>query len=138
MLDLATGHVETLPDSQGVFSPRWSPDGHYLAGLTINQKRMMLFNFQKQSWKELASGSQLGWFEWSRDGHRIYYLEYAGTISIRRIRISDSSIEIVRDLKDLPLTGMWSSSLTLAPDDSPLLLRNIGTHDVYSLDLKEP
>lgn len=71
-------------------------------------------------------------------GRHIYYLEYAGGISVRRIRISDGSIEIVRDLKDLPLTGMWSSSLTLAPDDSPLLLRNIGTHDVYSLDLKEP
>ena len=57
-------------------------------------------------------------------------LEHAGTISIRRIRITDGFIEIVRDLKDLPLTGMWGSSLTLAPDDSPLLLRNIGTHDV--------
>jgi hypothetical protein len=44
----------------------------------------------------------------------------------------------VRDLKDFPLTGVWGNSLTLAPDDSPLLLRNIGTHDVYSLDLKEP
>jgi hypothetical protein len=24
--------------------------------------------------------------------------------------------------------------LTLAPDDSPLLLRNVGTQDVYALD----
>lgn len=138
MLDLATGHVETLPGSQGLFSPRWSPDGHYLAGLTADQTRMVLFNFQEQSWKELVNGSQLGWLEWSRDGHHVYYLEHAGTISIRRIRISDSSVEIVRDLKDFPLTGVWGNSLTLAPDDSPLLLRNIGTHDVYSLDLKEP
>ena len=138
MLDLATGHVETLPGSRGVFSPRWSPDGHYIAGFTADQTRLMLFNFQKQSWKELAKVPQLGWLEWSRDGRQIYYLEYAGNISVRRIRISDGSIEIVRDLKDIPLTGMWNSSLTLAPDDSPLLLRNIGTHDVYSLDLKEP
>ena len=138
ILDLATGHVETLPGSQGLFSPRWSRDGHYLAGLTADQRRMMLFQFSKPSWKELANGSQLGWLEWSRDGNFIYYLEQAGTISIRRIRISDSSVEIVRDLKDFPLTGVWGNSLTLAPDDSPLLLRNIGTHDVYSLDLKEP
>jgi Tol biopolymer transport system component len=138
MLDLATGHVETLPGSQGLFSPRWSPDGHYLAGLTTDQTRMMLFNFQEQSWKELVNGSQLGWLEWSRDGHHVYYLEQAGTISIRKIRISDGSVENVRDLKDFPLTGVWGNSLSLAPDDSPLLLRNIGTHDVYSLDLKEP
>jgi serine/threonine protein kinase len=138
MLDLATDRVETLTGSQGIFSPRWSPDGLYLAGLTVDQTRMMLFNFQEQSWKELVHGSQLDWLEWSRDGRHVYYLEQAGTTSIRRIRISDSSVEIVRDLKDLPLTGLWGSSLSLAPDDSPLLLRNIGTHDVYSLDLKEP
>jgi eukaryotic-like serine/threonine-protein kinase len=138
MLDLATSHVETLPGSRGVFSPRWSPDGHYLTGLTADQTHMMLFNFQKQAWKELASGSQLGWLEWSRNADRIYCLDYAGNISIRRIRISDGSIEIVCELKDFPLTGMWDNSLTLAPDDSPLLLRNSGTHDVYSLELKEP
>jgi Tol biopolymer transport system component len=138
ILDLATGHVETVPGSQGLFSPRWSRDGDYLVGLTADQRRMMLFQFSKPSWKELANGSQLGWLEWSRDGNFIYYLEQAGTISIRRIRISDSSVEIVRDLKDFPLTGVWGNSLTLAPDDSPLLLRNIGTHDLYSLDLKEP
>ncbi|MDP9161494.1 MAG: hypothetical protein M3O09_14840 [Acidobacteriota bacterium] len=138
MLDLATGHVETVPGSQGLFSPRWSPDGRYLAALTADQTCIMLFDFPEQSWKELAKGSPLGWLEWSRDGHHVYYLEHASTILIRRIRISDSSVEIVRDLKDFPLTGVWGNSLTLAPDDSPLLLHNIGTHDVYSLDLKEP
>lgn len=47
MLDLATGHVETLPGSRGVFSPRWSPDGHYIAGFTADQTRLMLFQFSK-------------------------------------------------------------------------------------------
>jgi hypothetical protein len=34
----------------------------------------------------------------------------------------------------LPTTGYWTASLTLTPDDSPLLLRNNGTQDIYSLD----
>ena len=29
-------------------------------------------------------------------------------------------------------------SLALAPDDSPLLLRDAGTSDVYALDWEEP
>ena len=67
------------------------------------------------------------WLEWSKNGDRIYYLEYAGNISFRRVRISDGSAEIVHELKDFPLTGMWGGSLTLAPDDSPLLLRSVST-----------
>jgi WD40 repeat protein len=121
-----------------LYSPPWSPDGRYLAALTPDQTRIMLFDFQKQAWKQISSGSHLGWLAWSRDGDQLYYLDYAGNTSIRTIRIRNGSIETVCELKDFPLTGMWGSSLTLGPDDSPLLLRNIGTHDVYSLDLKEP
>jgi hypothetical protein len=53
---------------------------------------------------------------------------------VLRVRISDRRVEEVADLKGLPITGYWGFSLTLTPDDSPLLLRNIGTQDVYSLD----
>jgi len=106
ILDLATGHVETVLGPQGLFSPRWSRDGDYLAGLTADQRRMMLFSIFKTIMEELADGSQLGWLEWSRDGNFIYYLEQAGTIRFAEIRISDSSVEIVRDLKDFPLTGV--------------------------------
>ena len=53
-----------------------------------------------------------------------------------RVRISNRKVEKVADLKGLPITGYWGFSLALTPDDSPLLLRNIGTQDVYSLDWK--
>jgi eukaryotic-like serine/threonine-protein kinase len=33
MLDLKTHEVSTLPGSDGLFSPRWSPDGRYMAAL---------------------------------------------------------------------------------------------------------
>jgi hypothetical protein len=44
----------------------------------------------------------------------------------------------VADLDNLPTTGYWSTSFTLTPDDSPLLLRNLGTQDVYALDWEAP
>ena len=40
--------------------------------------------------------------------------------------------------KDFIGTGYFGVSLALAPDDSPLLLRNAGTQDVYALDWEEP
>jgi len=57
---------------------------------------------------------------------------------VLRVRISDRKVELVTDLKDLPTTGYWGYSLALAPDDSPLLLRNLGTQDVYALDWEAP
>jgi hypothetical protein len=35
------------------------------------------------------------------------------------------------------MTGFWGFFLGLTPDDSPLLLRNLGTQDIYALDWEE-
>jgi len=35
-------------------------------------------------------------------------------------------------------SARWFISLSLAPDDSPLLLRNAIISDIYSLDWEEP
>jgi hypothetical protein len=53
-----------------------------------------------------------------------------------RIRISDLTLNQVVDLKNFTPAG--SGWLALAPDDSPLLLRDTGTQDVYALDWEEP
>ncbi len=38
VFDLATRQVSTLPGSQGMYSPRWSPDGRYIPALSIDSK----------------------------------------------------------------------------------------------------
>jgi hypothetical protein len=57
---------------------------------------------------------------------------------VLRVRISDRAVEQVSDLTDLPATGNIGPWLGLDPDDSPLLLKDIGTQDIYSLDWEEP
>jgi len=48
--------------------------------------------------------------------------------------IRDRKVELVVDLKDFRQAGYWSVWLGMAPDDSPLLLRDTGTQDIYALD----
>ena len=55
-----------------------------------------------------------------------------------RIRIRDRNLERLVELKNTALTGHWGHSMALTPDDSPLLLRNAGTQDVYALDWEAP
>jgi hypothetical protein len=75
---------------------------------------------------------------WSADGKYVYFLRHPEDPAVLRVRISDRKVEEVVDLKRLPTTGYWGVSFTLTPDDSPLLLRNLGTQDIYSLDWEVP
>lgn len=133
LLDVKTGRISMVPGSRGLFSPRWSPDGRYLAAMTSDSAVLLLFDFQTQKWTELARGT-FGWPHWSRNGDAIYVKDFAGDGAIDRIRIGDRQLERVLDLHGFIATGVGGSSVSLAPDDSPLLLRDRGTQDVYSLD----
>jgi len=137
ILDLATHQISMLPGSEGMFSPSWSPDGRYISALSADVKRLMLFDFQSQKWTGLATGS-LGFANWTKDGQYLQLFEQSPTWAVIKIRVSDGKRETVLDLKNVPLTGRWGHSMTLAPDDSPLLLRDAGTQDVYALDWEEP
>ena len=48
------------------------------------------------------------------------------------------AIEPVVDVKNFAMTGRYGGCLSLAPDDSPLLLHDTGTQDVYSVDWQAP
>jgi Tol biopolymer transport system component/DNA-binding winged helix-turn-helix (wHTH) protein len=138
ILDLTTHQVSTLPGSQTLFGPRWSPDGRYIVAQSSDMTALHLFDFQTQKWTELAKGTLVD-LNWSKDGLYFYVHDYSGTGTVIRGRLSDGKTERVVDLKNFPQTGHWgSSSLALAPDDSPLLLRDTGTQDVYALDWEEP
>jgi len=137
ILDKATHRATMLPGSQGMFSPRWSPDGQFVVAFSADSTRLLLFDFHQQKWRELAKGT-LGWPNWSHDGRYVYVLDQSGTGAVLKIRVTDGKQESVVDLKNFATAGKYNGSLSLAPDDSPLLLRNAGTQDVYSLDWETP
>lgn len=133
VLDLNTHQVSTLPDSKGLFSPRWSPNGRYLIAMPFASRSLMLFDFTTQKWEEIAKVS-MGFPNWSKNSDYVYFLHEADHPLVMRVRIRDRKIEQVADLKNFRQTGFWSVWLGMAPDDSPLLLRDTGTQDIYALD----
>ena len=140
ILDLTTRQVSTLPNSKGLFAPRWSPDGRYIPAFSADSTRLVAFDLQTQKWTELAKG-RVGWMNWSKDGQSLLLLDQSGTgtvIAVIKVRLSDGKTERILDLKDFVGTGYFATSLSLAPDDSPLLLKETGSQDIYSLDWEEP
>jgi eukaryotic-like serine/threonine-protein kinase len=139
ILDLRTHTVSTVPGSEGLWSPRWSRDGRHIVAFTEAGDRLMLFDASIRKWTELAKIG-VGYPEWSRNGDYIYFLGIppGGQQAVFRVRISDHKLEQVISLKDFRLAPGWGGWAGLAPDDSPLLVRDAGTQDIYALDWEAP
>jgi Tol biopolymer transport system component len=138
LLDLRTHNVSELPESTGLFSPRWSPDGRYIVAMPIVSQKVVLFDLQTQKWTELASLTG-GFQSWSRDGKFVYIRNYSTSDpAFLRIRLSDRRIERMVSLKGFLGVGNFGPWVGLAPDDSPLMLRDTGTEEIYALDWEAP
>ena len=51
-----------------------------------------------------------------------------------QVRVADHKVERVIDLKDISLTGFYGSSLSLTPDDQPVMTRDSGSMEIFTLD----
>jgi len=137
--DLETRKVSPLPNATQFYSPRWSSDGRYIAALTNDSLKLMLFDRANQQWVELVS-LPMGYPSWSHDGQYIYFdTTLNDDPAFFRVRISDHRLERLFSLKGLrrywgPF-GQWTG---LAPDDSPLLVRDTGSQEIYALDWQAP
>jgi len=144
ILDLASHKVTTVSGSQGMWSVRWSPDGRYLAALTspigvavlTSPIGLAVFDVESQRWRELDKGIA-GYPTFSRDSRSIYYLQLTQR-RLLRIPVSGGQPEQVIDLKDFRLGGWWGFWMGLDPTDAPLLLRDEGTNEIYTLTLDRP
>jgi Tol biopolymer transport system component len=137
ILEVKTHQVSTLPGSDGLFAPRWSPDGRYVVAMPFDSHSLMLFDFASQTWEEIEK-IRPALPNWSRSGDYVYFLHLPDLQWVMRVRIRDRKVERVADLKNFRQTGFYSIWLGIAPDDSPILLRDTGTQEVYALDWKVP
>jgi eukaryotic-like serine/threonine-protein kinase len=142
IVNLASREISTVPGSENLFSPRWSPDGQYLAALTADSLKLTLFSFKTQKWSDWVNEpGAIGYPNWSHDGSYLYYDNtYTDHPTFRRVKVGQTRSELLVDLKDLhrygsPVAGSWSG---VAPDGSGLFARDLGTSEIYALDLELP
>ncbi len=138
-LNLKTNQLTTLTGSQGKWFPILSPDGDSIAALT-GTNHLTLFDLKTKKWTELTQ-TQADYPAWSHDGKSVYFSSTAGgEPAFYRVHIQDHKLERVVSLKDVkrPTSATFASWTGLAPDDSPLALRDISSFDIYALDWQLP
>ena len=75
---------------------------------------------------------------WSADSKYIYFNSLEVQPNLYRVRIGDGKLQQIASLQGIrqaPTTADWSG---LAPDDSPLMVRDVGSQEIYALDLQFP
>jgi hypothetical protein len=77
---------------------------------------------------------------WSHDGQYIYFdTTFTENANFFQLRVSDRKLERLVSLKGMRRywgdLGSWTA---LAPEDSPLLIRDTSSQEIYALDWQAP
>ena len=138
-LDLKSHKLSKIPGSDGLFSPRWSPDGRYLVALSLDFTKVMLFDFQTEKWSTWfseAAGS-VSYPAWSHDSKYLYFDDMVtDEEAIRRVKLGEDHAESVFALRGIDrYMGPFGFWVGQAPDGSWMFARDRSTQEVYSLNL---
>ncbi len=104
-----------------------------LSSLSSHNPRV--YDFETKQWSELLVGLVVDWPTWSKDSRSIYFLRSLKDHGVIRVSIQTGKIERVVDLKGFQTAGWIGLWVGLDSTDAPLLLRNVGSEDIYALTL---
>ena len=142
LLNLKTRALTPLAGSEGICCPRWSPDGRWVIALSADNQKLLLFDMSTQKWRKLAEKmGTFGYMTWSPDSKYVGFdTSLTSDPAFFRLGIPDGQITRIVSLKSVrrffpSLSGEWSG---LAPDGSPVVVRDISTQEIYALDWKLP
>jgi serine/threonine protein kinase/Tol biopolymer transport system component len=137
--DLRTKELRVVPSSEGEGGGTWvGQDGLIAAGEAFT--KLLYFDFKSQKWSELLSGSFVSWCV-SQDGKYLYFTTGGAEPQAKRIRLSEGKVEPITGLTGLrrvvdAIEG--SPQIGVAPDGSIVFTRDIGTQEIYALNVKWP
>ena len=142
ILNLKTRAVTQVADSEGLCCPRWSPDGRWVVALSADNLKLLLFDESTQKWRQLAEKiGTFGYMTWSLDSKYVGFdTSFTADPAFYRVSIPDGQITRVVSLKNMrrffpQLSGEWSG---MTPEGSPLVVRDISTQEIYSVDWQVP
>jgi eukaryotic-like serine/threonine-protein kinase len=138
IFDLQTGKTTPVPGSQGRIGAFWI-DQHTLVAATQAGSAFLTVDLTTGKWTELTSGNFVNWIL-SPDSKYLYFTKGGADPSAQRLRLSDRKIETIASLKGLrrvidPYSG---TQVGITPEGSLLLTRDVGTQEIYALDVTWP
>jgi len=134
-VDLHTHQVVSLAGSEGLFGAMWSPDGRYLVAITADALGLQMYDKSAATWRKITT-AEINFEQWSRDSQYLYFDTLGADPAFYRVHVPDLEVERVLNLKGYRRPfGFIGAYSGLAPDGSPLIVDDVGWHEIYALDL---
>jgi len=137
-INLASGNITALPDSQGLATARWSPDGRHIAALNTARRELDIFDLDHQHWRKLAAGINGNDVAWSSDSRYVYTKSSLnGPTEILRVTVGGGAVQTILNLDSFSKSpGQLDTWFSLTPDNALILNRWLNTSEIYELNYK--
>lgn len=138
LLNLETRNIVEIPGSKGLFSPRLSPDGRYIAAMPLDQRALLLYDQSTRHWTTLTTRG-VGDPTWSNDGRFVYFQDFLETGKpIYRVAVPDGKPEEVANINNLrPVAATDYRFIGLAPGDLPMVQARAPVINLYEVNLSD-
>jgi WD40 repeat protein len=129
VVDLRASKLSKLEGSDGLYGPRWSPDGSMIAALQWGPAHhLMIYHVREKRWEEVP-GLKVDWPTWTPDSRSILF---QSADALMQYRIATRKFEAVTKLKTEEIGG-FIHSLGVAADGSPLRTLKRDSQQIYEL-----
>jgi Tol biopolymer transport system component len=138
ILDIRNGSISLLPGSKDTVGP-WFATQDTVVATANDQSKLVRYDFRTQKWSDiLTSPDKFVNWEMSPDGKYFYYSTGGNNSTVFRMRVADDVVEHVVSLKNVRMVNDPDSGpkLNVTPDNSVLVLRDIGTEELYALSIQ--
>ncbi|HLH05354.1 MAG TPA: protein kinase [Bryobacteraceae bacterium] len=136
-LNLTSRRISTMPGSQGLYVPLWSPDGRHLVAIGQNPSRLMLYSRDTKTWSELKRFDvEWTWFVWANDSKSLYVSLLQGENGLYRLTAPGGKWEKLSDLEGVTQREPMSGFLSVTPYGQPAIMNDTGIAQIYSLRWK--
>jgi hypothetical protein len=88
---------------------------------------------------QVSPKDSVGFPEWSKDSQSIYFLDQntVGGTGVYRVPIKGGAPILIAAIKDFNISGWWNSWMGLDDADAPLVVKDVGSDNVYALTMEE-
>ncbi len=137
---LKTSQITSVPDSEDLHMPRWSPYGRYIAAIDGNRTKLMLFDISSQGWVKLAQSNSVSFPVGSADGADIFYQDMSAPGQpLYRVHLPSGSRAIVASFEKALAAGIVRCVFTgLSPSGAPMIAFDRSNSDIYGARLSLP
>jgi len=143
IIDLRARKITVIADPSGSRYAPWWPSPNQVVAYGVEDSKLHLYDFKTGKWSQLGPADIDNWTP-SLDGGSLFLLgDEPGGMAVFRVRTPDFHVETIVKLTDLRLTqeeilhggesGRW---MGITADGSPVMTRDVGSDEIYALDVK--